>query len=60
MKSKTDENAKKDRIDEIFSDEKQITATLQRAVRQAVQEHRRAGNPVAAWKNGKVVIIETK
>ncbi len=60
MKSKNNENGKEDRIEKIFSDEKLITETLQRAVREAVQAHRRAGNPIAGLKNGKVVLIETK
>ncbi|HEX7955718.1 MAG TPA: hypothetical protein VF508_02180 [Pyrinomonadaceae bacterium] len=32
-------------------------AALRRAVRAALLEHKRAGNPVAAWKDGEVVII---
>ncbi len=60
MKSKNNENRKQDRIDKIFTDEKQITAALQRAVREAVQAHRRAGNPIAALRDGKVILIETK
>lgn len=48
-------NNKKDNIEEIFSDEKQITETLQRAVREAVLMHKRAGNPIAVWKDGKAV-----
>lgn len=53
-------NKRKDKIEEIFSDEKQITEILQRAVREAVEMHKRAGNPIAVWKDGKVVWIETK
>ena len=34
-----------------------VLAALRRAVRSALLEHKRAGNPVAAWKDGKVVII---
>ncbi len=60
MKNKIERNGKKDRIKEILSDEKQITDALQRAVRDAVQAHRRAGNPIAALKDGKAVLIETK
>ena len=30
---------------------------LRRAVRHALIEHKRAGNPIASWKDGKVVII---
>ena len=49
----------KDKIEEIFSDEKQITETLQRAVREAVEMHKRAGNPLATWKDGKAGWVET-
>lgn len=34
-----------------------VVAALRRAVRAALLEHKRAGNPVASWKDGKVVII---
>lgn len=53
-------NGSKDRVEEIFSDEKQITETLQRAVREAVEMHRRAENPVAVWKDGKAVWVEAE
>jgi len=36
--------------------ERVLTAT-RRAVRAAVREHKLLGNPVAAWRNGKVVLI---
>jgi hypothetical protein len=35
----------------------EIERALRRAVRQALLMHKRAGNPIAAWKDGKVVII---
>lgn len=60
MGKKINSNGEKDKIKEILSDEKQITETLQRAVREAVLMHKRAGNPIAVWKNGKAVWIETK
>ncbi len=28
-----------------------------RAVREAAREHKRAGNPVAGWQDGRVVIV---
>ena len=59
MEKKNKQNRKKDKIKEILSDEKQITETLQRAVREAVEIHKRAGNPLAAWKDGKIVWVET-
>lgn len=37
---------------------KDVEEILRRAVRQALLEHKRAGNSVAAWEDGKVVIIE--
>jgi len=35
----------------------EVERVLGRAVRQALQMHKRAGNPVAGWRDGKVVII---
>lgn len=60
MERKNKQNGKKDKIKEILSDEKKITQALQRAVREAVEMHRRAGNPLATWKNGKAVWVEIK
>lgn len=34
-----------------------VLDALRRATRSALLEHKRAGNPVASWKDGKVVII---
>jgi hypothetical protein len=36
---------------------KAIEAVLRRAVGHALLMHKRAGNPIAAWKDGKVVWI---
>ncbi len=60
MKNDNNSNDKNDRIKEILADEKQITETLQRAIREAVKTHKPAGNPLAAWKDGKAVWIETE
>jgi len=60
MKSENNENGKEDRIEKIFADEKQITDALQRAVHDAVLAHKRAGNPIAVWRDGKAILIETK
>ncbi len=60
MEKKNKQNGKKDKIKEILLDEKQITETLQCAVREAVEIHKRASNPLAVWKNGRTVWIETK
>ncbi len=34
-----------------------VTKALHRAVRHALLEHKRAGNTVAAWREGRVVLI---
>ncbi len=60
MKKKNNQNDNDDRIKKILSDEKQITETLQKAIGEAVEMHKRAGNPLATWKDGKAVWIETK
>lgn len=34
-----------------------VTEALRRAVRDALIMHKRIGNPIAGWNNGKVVLI---
>lgn len=36
---------------------KEIEKVLQRAVNHALLMHKRLGNPIAVWKDGKVVIV---
>jgi len=36
---------------------KEIEKVLQRAVNHALLMHKRLGNPIATWKDGKVVIV---
>ncbi len=36
---------------------KEIAEYLQQAIRQALKIHKAAGNPIAVWKDGKVVLI---
>jgi hypothetical protein len=52
------QDADKKDIDKLFADREGITRALTKAVRQALLQHKRAGNPVATWKEGKVVWIE--
>lgn len=49
-------NEKKD-IGKLLADSDGVTRALTRAVRQAMLQHKRMGNPVATWRNGKVVWI---
>ena len=50
------ETAKKD-IGKLLDDREGMDRALARAVRQAVLQHKRAGNPVAIWRDGKVVWV---
>jgi hypothetical protein len=50
------ESAKKD-IGKLLDDREGMDRALARAVRQAVLQHKRAGNPVAIWCDGKVVWV---
>ena len=44
--------------DEFFADHaEEIGKILQKAVAQALLLHKRLGNPIATWKDGKVVIV---
>lgn len=44
-------------IDEVLADRQLVQRTLRRGVRAAVLEHKRAGNPIATWRDGRVVWI---
>jgi hypothetical protein len=43
--------------DLLIAEEKAVDEAVEKAVRHALLAHKRAGNPVASWKNGKVVMI---
>ena len=49
---------KKTIINELFHEGKEIDKALKKAVQQALLQHKKAGNPVAAWRDGKVVLIK--
>lgn len=53
-----DEDAKagEELVRRLASDEL-LTEAVRNAVRAAVEDHKRAGNPVAGWRDGKVVIV---
>lgn len=42
-------------LDAILDDTDRIEAALQQAVQSALRDHKRAGNPVAVWRDGQVV-----
>lgn len=41
----------------LFNNSEVVTGELARGVRTALEQHRRAGNDVALWRNGKVVRV---
>jgi hypothetical protein len=38
--------------------DRDVEQILMKAVRQALLEHKRAGNPVAIWRDGAIVILQ--
>ncbi len=42
-------------LDAILADTGRIEAALRSAVRGALRDHKRAGNPIAVWRDGRVV-----
>jgi hypothetical protein len=45
----------RDKIAEAFSNPEIITRALSQGVRDALLKHKRAGNPIVVWRNGKAV-----
>jgi hypothetical protein len=41
--------------DELLHD--RIVETAGRAVQEAIRDHKRAGNPIAEWRDGRVVLV---
>lgn len=48
----------KKNIDEFFHNGSEIDEALQQAVKEALLLHKKAGNPVASWKDGKIIWIQ--
>ena len=44
-------------FDKVFSDPAEILAAIKCGAREALEQHKRAGNPIAAWRDGQVVWI---
>lgn len=44
-------------IDRIFADGRLIDEAMRESVQKAFLEHKRAGNPIATMKDGKVVLV---
>jgi hypothetical protein len=50
----------KDKISEIFKNKNKITHAIGQGIHEALLCHKRAGNPVASWKDGKIVWIPSE
>jgi len=46
-----------DRISAFFADPEKVTEALARGVREALLQHKRAGNPIVVWRDGQMVWI---
>lgn len=53
-------NAKRTKpdIDKVIADGLLIDEAIREGVHRALLEHKRAGNPVAVWRDGKVVMLK--
>ncbi|MBI4744991.1 MAG: hypothetical protein HY786_00230 [Deltaproteobacteria bacterium] len=50
--------AREKNIDQIFAEGTLIDRALKQAVHEALLQHKRAGNPIAVWRNGKTVWLK--
>jgi len=48
----------KDKISEAFSNPDIITKALAQGVKEALIQHKRSGNPIVVWRDGKVVWLK--
>jgi hypothetical protein len=44
-------------FDEVFSKPAEMLAAIERGARDALLQHKRAGKPIAVWRDGRVVWI---
>ena len=52
--------APKPDIDALFRDGRVIDAALRRGVREALLAHKRAGEPIVVWQDGRVVTLKAE
>jgi hypothetical protein len=48
----------RDKIAGAFSNPETITRALSQGVRDALLKHKRAGNPIVVWRNGKTIWLK--
>lgn len=54
----SNKNLDKEKLDLFVRYSEEINRAYERAVREALLKHKRAGNPVAVWRDGKVVLLQ--
>jgi hypothetical protein len=47
-------------IGALFRDGRAIEAALRRGVREALRDHKRTGDPIVIWKDGRVVTLRAE
>ena len=52
--------ARRPDISALFRDGRVIDAALRRAVRRALLEHKRRGEPIVVWQDGRVVTLKAE
>lgn len=45
-------------IDQLFAEGTLLDQALVESVRNALKEHKRAGNPIVVWRDGMVVLVQ--
>ncbi len=45
-------------ISRIFAEGSLIDQAIEESVKKALMEHKRAGNPIVEWQDGKVVVLK--
>lgn len=46
---------KRSKLEQLLNDDALITSALRKGVRDALRQHKLAGNPICEWRDGKVV-----
>lgn len=53
----TSQNGNTETLEAVFSDDARIDALAKEAVRDALREHKRKGQSVVVWQDGKIVTL---
>jgi hypothetical protein len=56
----TQNEEEREKLIQLLADREAMTRGFQAAVQQALREHKEAGNSVAVWRDGRVVIVSAE